>query len=466
MNLELSALISLHNITVSKAGTPLLVDFNWDIRSDEHWVIFGENGSGKTTLLETIAGFLTPVAGEITYDFVVAGDWDKRYAERKRNILYIPAHAAANFLGNHEVFYQQRYYSLGDERVPLVKDILGSLRRLEALDLPQSFFVGHLLELPVTRLSNGQMKKVLIVQKMMDHIPKLLLMDYPFEGLDFQSREDLIEFLDHIVREHNVQLILVEHHHHLPAAINRRLVMSDLKISSMETISINTIEPPNLESVEGKPGMTEPIVEMKDVTIRYGNTTILDNFNWTIARGEHWALTGRNGSGKTTLFSMIYADHPMAYSQKIFLFGKRRGSGESIWDIKRRINYLGPELLSYLKPADLSISGHDYLQQQHHHVDDRQLEATIAFFQAEILMRKAVRTLSSGQLQLLMVINSLLSGKELLLLDEPFQFLDLENRSRLNDFLHERLHPDTSMVLITHYEEDVRAWTQLHRHLK
>lgn len=445
----------------------MLEDFSWSIHHGEHWVIVGENGAGKTLLLETIAGILPPIRGEVEYSFVDGVDWDERYVQRRRSILYIPAHAASGFFGNHEVFYQQRYYTLGDEQVPLVRDLPGvDHRRLRNLDFPPSFSIDDLLELPVTRLSNGQMKKVLILQKMMDHIPRLLLMDYPFEGLDHESREDLIKFLDHIVREHKVQLVLVDHHHHLPTAINRRLVMHDLKVSSMEIISVKTVEPPILKSMEGGSGVTEPVVEMTDVTIRYGKTTIVDNFNWMINRGERWALTGNNGSGKTTLFSMIYADHPMAYSQKVFLFGKRRGTGESIWDIKKRINYLGPELLSYLKPKELGMTGYQYILRQHTVDETVALDAVIAFFDAQAMMTKAVRSLSSGQLQLLMVMNSLLSGKELLLLDEPFQFLDPAVREKLSDFLHQHLHPHTTMVLITHYEEDVRAWTQLHRHLK
>jgi molybdate transport system ATP-binding protein len=158
---------------------------------------------------------------------------------------------------------------------------------------------------------------------------------------------------------------------------------------------------------------------------------------------------------------MIYADHPMAYSQRVYLFGRRRGSGESIWDIKKRINYLGPELLSYLKPKNLSQTGYEYIVQRQKNISPRQVDEIIQFFDAWGFVNHPVRILSSGQLQLLMVINSLLSDKELLLLDEPFQFLDPDNKARLNQFLHSHLHFDTTMVLITHYEEDIREWTQL-----
>ena len=163
---------------------------------------------------------------------------------------------------------------------------------------------------------------------------------------------------------------------------------------------------------------------------------------------------------------MIYADHPMAYSQKVYLFGKRRGSGESIWDIKKRINYLGPELLSYLNPKNLMQPGYDYILQQQKNIERTKLDETVNYFNAQDFIHDPICLLSSGQLQLLMVINSLLSDKELLLLDEPFQFLDAANKVKLNHFLHEHLHLDTTMVLITHYEEDIREWTQLRMEIR
>ncbi|MEJ0028864.1 MAG: ATP-binding cassette domain-containing protein [Bacteroidota bacterium] len=85
----------------------------------------------------------------------------------------------------------------------------------------------------------------------------------------------------------------------------------------------------------------EVVVEIRDLKIQYGDTVILKDFNWTVDRGDRWALVGANGSGKTTLFSVIFADHPLAYSQQVYLFGKRRGTGESIWDVKSRINSHG-----------------------------------------------------------------------------------------------------------------------------
>lgn len=453
-------MISIDNVTIIKSGKKLFENFSWNIQPGEHWVISGDNGSGKTILLELIAGIIHASHGEVIYSFVTGRSWDERFTQRKQKIHYIPAHAIQTFLQGHELFYQQRYYSIGDERIPRVRDLFGeAIEQLHSLHLPASFSIDELLDLELTRLSNGQLKKVLILKNLAQSLPQVLLFDYPFEGLDHDSREDLIEFLDQLARHYNIQMILVDHDHYLPSVINKRLVLDQFKIKSIEQVS-SASPPKSLSTVNPKLNKKDTVVEMKDVSIRYGEKEIISNFNWIIRKGERWALTGRNGSGKTTIFSLIFADHPMAYSEQVHLFGKRRGSGESIWDIKNRINYLGPELLTYLNPKSLIISSHDYILQQHKKINHQTLDSVITFFEAENFIHAPIRSLSSGQLQLMMVINSLLSDKELILLDEPFQFLDQTQKARLNKYLSEHLHSETTLVLITHYEQDIARWTE------
>ena len=103
------------------------------------------------------------------------------------------------------------------------------------------------------------------------------------------------------------------------------------------------------------------MIDFRHINIRYGQRTILKDLNWLVMRGEHWALTGENGAGKSTLLSLVCADNPQAYACDIRLFGNKRGSGESIWDIKRRIGYVSPEMYSaYRKPLpaiDIVASG-------------------------------------------------------------------------------------------------------------
>jgi molybdate transport system ATP-binding protein len=460
-------MINIRSVYTIKSGKKIFEDLSWTINKNEHWVISGKNGSGKTLLLELLAGHTHPVQGNIEYDFIKGDSWDKRFTERKQTIHYVTAHAIQIFLSGHELFYQQRYYSIGDERVPIVSDIFeGESNKLSNLRFPPSFDIEALLQLPVTRLSNGQLKKVLILKNLVKEIPRLLLLDYPFEGLDYVSRQELSDFIDHLAKNYPITIVLVDHDHHLPSVINRKLVLDNFKIVSAGIFHPTDQHPRSKKEIPSNHPLEEkPVVQMENVTIRYGQKEIIKNFNWKILRGERWALTGKNGSGKTTLFSMIFADHPMAYSEKVYLFGKRRGSGESIWDIKKRISYLGPEFITYLNSKNITTTVYEFIQNQNKNLSTKQLLENANQFSTIDFLDRPVKELSSGQLQLIFVLQSLLSDKELILLDEPFQFLDPQAKAEVNNYLQRKLSQNTTLVLITHYESDIENWTQRRMHL-
>jgi molybdate transport system ATP-binding protein len=467
-------MIELNDITVSKTGRTLFQNFNLVIKPGEHWVFQGPNGSGKTILLQLLAGVIHPISGHVRHSFIKGDDWDSLYKERLEKIHFIPTQWLQTFLGGFSgLFYQQRYYTMDDSQLPTVRDVFGNdAGKLKSSGLSESFNVAALLDLPLTRLSNGQLKKVVIMRQLVKNVPEVLLLDYPFDGLDSASRSDLSHFIDELAFRFGIQIIMVDHGHSLPSIINRRLVLKKFHIEKTENVSGHhhrvdqadaQLSPPPAGSKAAQPACS-PVVEMQRLTIAYGGKEIISNLDWRINKGERWALTGNNGSGKTTLFSLIYADHPMAYSQKVFLFGKRRGSGESIWDIKSRINYFGPEQVHFLNPGALRVSGRDYILTQPHK-DAHHLGKLVDFFQAEDFIDEPVRFLSSGQLQLVLLLNMFLEDKELLLLDEPFQFLDPHNHEKITHYLNDYLDKDITLVLITHDERDVLRWTQLRKRL-
>jgi len=449
-------MIHIQNASVVKFGRTLVKNFNWRIPQEKNIVVRGNNGSGKTILLELISGTIIPTQGEVRYDFVNGNSWEERYQQRKQNVHYISADAALQQVNQHELFYQQRYYSLGDEFVPLVKDFLGekAVEQLHRFQFP--FSIDNLLELKLTRLSNGQAKKVMILKGLAQQIPKLLLLDYPFEALDRGSRKELREFLDFLNKQFNVQLIIVDYDDELPECITHELVLDNFQIVE-ERVITKSEKKSQFVKKENRPQIkVEPVVEMKELTIQYGATTIIKNLNWIINKGERWVLAGKNGSGKTTLFSFIFADHPMAYSQQVYLFGKRRGSGESIWDIKNRVSYLGPEQMSFMDKHSLIVS--DFFKTQNKKLNQQKLDELIMHFEIHSLLEKQLRALSSAELQIILMVNCFLSQKELLLLDEPFRFLDPTHKQKVNQYLQTHLDTNTTLVMITHDEHDLLQW--------
>jgi molybdate transport system ATP-binding protein len=455
-------MIELSNVDSVKSGKKLFHDFNWKINTGEHWLIDGPNGGGKTTLLEILSGKHIQ-NGSIHYDFIQGNTWEEQFDEKRRLIQYIPAHATHALLpSSSETYYQQRYYSIGDEiQVVKVRDVLkGDVHHFHSLDIPPSFDIEPLLDREVKRLSNGQLKKVLILQRLLNHLPKLLLLDYPFEGLDRNSRRDFCDFIDFIAATYSIQIIIVDNGNELPRCITHWLTLDSFRIVSQSPAGDRKLTPAAPPVSQHSETTSETIVDIRNLKIQYGDTVILNDFNWTVHGGDRWALIGANGSGKTTLFSIIFADHPMAYSQEVYLFGKRRGTGESIWDIKRRVNYLGPELISYLDVHSTYRSAKEYIIAESKVNDSGKLEELTRFFGAQTFIDKQLKHLSSGQLQLTLLISCFMSDKELLLLDEPFQFLDPHVRDRVADYLQQYLSNNITLILITHYEHDLARWTE------
>ena len=176
----------------------------------------------------------------------------------------------------------------------------------------------------------------------------------------------------------------------------------------------------------------QEIIHFNKVTIRYGARTILKDLDWTVRQGEHWALSGDNGSGKSTLLSLVCADNPQAYACDISLFGHKRGSGESIWDIKRHIGYVSPEMHRSYKqniPAiQIVASG---------------LKDTIGLY---VRPNEAERELA----------RAFVKEPDLLILDEPLHGLDDENRLMVKEIVDKYCEdPSRTLIYVTHYQEEL-----------
>lgn len=208
---------------------------------------------------------------------------------------------------------------------------------------------------------------------------------------------------------------------------------------------------------------TDEVIKMQQVSIRYGERTILKALDWTVRNGERWALSGQNGSGKSTLLSLVCADNPQSYACDITLFDRPRGSGESIWDIKKHIGYVSPEMhRSYQHdlPA-IRIVASGLKDSVGLYVKPNEDEFAICRFWMDIfgLEDKYNRTfmkLSSGEQRLVLLARAFVKDPQLLILDEPLHGLDLVNRRLVKDVIEtfcERRNK--TMVMVTHYEEEL-----------
>ena len=216
------------------------------------------------------------------------------------------------------------------------------------------------------------------------------------------------------------------------------------------------------DDLTAEPG-TRHVIDFKNVCIRYGERTILKDLNLTVMNGERWALSGENGAGKSTLLSLVCADNPQSYANDIVLFGRQRGSGESIWDIKKHIGYISPEMhRAYMKdiPAiEIVASGLSDSVGLYRKPKPEQM-GTCEFWMDMFGILKHRDTtflkLSSGEQRLVLLARAFVKDPSLLILDEPLHGLDMMNRRLVKDIIETfcRRHNRT-LIMVTHYQEEL-----------
>jgi molybdate transport system ATP-binding protein len=196
------------------------------------------------------------------------------------------------------------------------------------------------------------------------------------------------------------------------------------------------------------------------VRVSYDGTPVLRGIDWTVREGERWALLGPNGAGKTTLLSLILGDNPQAYANQIALFGRQRGSGESIWEIKRRIGWVAPELHLYYPIAatgfDVVCSGFFDSVGLYRRCSPQQRDearAWMARLSIAGCAEAAFRQLSEGEQRMVLVARALVKRPQLLVLDEPCQGLDTRNRDRVLEAVDSV--GNIGMIYVTHEADEM-----------
>ena len=214
------------------------------------------------------------------------------------------------------------------------------------------------------------------------------------------------------------------------------------------------------------------LVRLRKVTVRYGNSVILRDIDWTIRAGESWALLGPNGSGKTTLLSLILGDNPQVYTNDVVVFGQQRGSGESVWDIKKHIGWVSPELHLHFNDSvscfEVVASGFFDTVGLFQTLSARQRAAARSWLGRFRLLGFADRplfSLSAGLQRMVLLARALVKKPRLLILDEPCQGLDAAHRDLFVQAVDGLIRAGTATVAyVTHREDEIPP--SIHRVLR
>lgn len=455
----MEAFLEFRNASIFRQGKIVLGNFTWKINEGESWVVLGNIASGKTTLLQALAGTLHLKSGEINYHFLPEkiNRWDL-----SKDITLLSFQN--RLIDGNDLYYQQRYNYSPEDNIPTVRQHLGNQ------DFSAPHFrllkISELLDVELIKLSNGQTRRVILAKTLSMH-PKLLLLDNPFAGLDVETRDDLRGFIQTLV-EHGQKIILsCMHPEDVPSAFSHVLQLENMTIRYLGLRSNFTNESrvdlkSNFYPSPRKPAeIFETAIELKDVSVQYGNKKILDAINWKVLRGEKWALLGKNGAGKSTLLSLLNADNPQLYRNEIILFDEVRQMGQSIWKVKKRIGFFSPELHAYfnedLKVFDVIATGYiDKFVPKNDisEAEQQRIENLLEFYSIIKLRDRKYLQLSSGEQRLILFLRSLVKDVDLLILDEPFQGFDNELIEQSKKLLDQN-SKNTTLIFVTHYESEI-----------
>jgi len=446
---------------------------NLHIKRGEQIAIVGDNAAGKSRLVEVLTGHYPLLLNEVQYDF--SPSESPLVSDNLKYISFRDSYGEQD--GTY--YYQQRW-----NQHDIAEDTPTVGQLLQENAFSKMFHLDELSDKYIISLSSGELRKFQMAKALATN-PRVLILDNPFIGLDSQARKDFRDLLEKLTEEAGLLVILVlSKRDDIPDFITHVLPVEGLRLLPKMTLSeyreqYSAVPQPKLSDeikdwIANQPirDLSESdfypqdggeILRFRDVSIRYGNRTILQPLNWTVHEGERWALSGPNGSGKSTLLSLVCADNPQAYACNIELFGHRRGTGESIWQIKKHIGYVSPEMhRAYLKdiPAiDVVASGLSDSVGLYVRPKPEQKQTCLDWmrvFGIDGVSDRSFLQLSSGEQRLCLLARAFVKDPELLILDEPLHGLDDKNRQLVRQIVKlfcER--PHKTLVFVTHYQDEL-----------
>lgn len=508
-------IISIENGVCRMPQWRMAEPVNFELNRGEHIAIVGPNGGGKSMLVDIINGAhaLLPM-NPVRYDF--SPSKAKLVSDNIKYMTFRDSYGTTD--GTY--YYQQRWNQNDIDETPVVSELLDEAFRIadagmnrqtvydkflvrdetpeqEAARLAEEeeerrqmhdelekvrqrlyemFHLELLLDKHIILLSSGELRKFQLTKTLLTN-PRVLIMDNPFIGLDVNARQQLHDFLKVLSEETQVSIILVQSKSDdIPDFITHVYEVRDMRVGEKQPLAdyrANAAATPERVLSDDKrnailalphnENKTERVIEFNNVNIKYGARTILKDLNLAVKRGEHWALSGENGAGKSTLLSIVCADNPQAYANDIVLFGHQRGKGESIWDIKKHIGYISPEMhrafLRDLPCIEIVSSGMSDMQGLYVKPKPEQLGQCLFWmdvFGVKELANRTFLKLSSGEQRLVLLARAFVKDPSLLILDEPLHGLDLVNRRLVKDIIETYCQrEDKTLIMVTHYQEEL-----------
>lgn len=433
----------------------------------QHWAIFATDSYSGSLLGRMLAADIQPDEGQI---------------------CNLPARVGWVSLGLQQALLERELakdeLDYGSTVEALVLECCQDSAQLPAL--LQKVGLEPLRQRGFRQLSTGETRRVMLARALA-MLPQLLILDDPYAGLDAEHQGSLSELLCEVAA-HSQLLVITSRQEELPPCISHVALFNSEMLKSGQHVH-KLSAPMSIEQWHSHPVMAQlnalsasrsdellalmerqrhnaeafdPLVEIKNGKVEYVSCLIFKGVNWRINAGQHWQVRGPNGCGKSTLLGLILGDHPQCYSNDITLFGRPRGSGESIWQIKQRIGIVSSALhLQYrvsCSALDVLLSGFYDSIGLYHKPTKPQVDLAkewLAILHMNEFASTGFKQLDYGQQRLLLIGRALIKQPLLLILDEPYQGLDFINRTlvmRALEMIAE--HHLSQLLYVSHHRED------------
>lgn len=473
----------LENATVKHLGRVVFQQLDFQMMEGQSWAILAGSGAEKTAFLETLLGKTTLSKGRIRRTFAEAyqkGKIKKGEINSFRDLVAVVSqkYEFRNKSNMQDFYYQQRFNSSASEESATVEEYLRSIEVKIAGDwdlerVLDLLHLRHLSNKSLIKLSNGETRRLAIAGALMKN-PSLLLMDQPMTGLDVQTRVEFDQILKVIVAS-GIQVVMTTSAKEIPEAISHIGLLhngmleqagkrADFNLDAISLDRASISDSGKILSLMQQVKLPDykELISMKEVTIRYGDKVILDSLHWQVKQGEKWSLKGHNGAGKSTLISLIFGENPQAYANQIVLFDRRRGSGESIWDVKRPTGFVSPEMVRYFPQSQnclqVVLSGFfDTVGLFKKATADQETRALgwLEGLGLGHIAKLRLNQVSLEQQRFCLLARAMVKSPSLLILDEAAQGMDEVQRYAFKETVEEICHSNVTLIYVSHYEEDI-----------